>query len=125
MTGEIIDELSLNPSPADDHRQATPLEVWIDKENGFAVALGLWNGQFGLLDPVSMKWKWQIQLDGAIRARATKDNETLWVGTDNGSLYRLTMDGKISGKVDLGASIRTSPLVVEEGEVVAITAAGI
>lgn len=125
ISGDVIGEISWNPSPADDHRQATPLEVRIDKEDGPTFALGLWNGQFGMLNPESMEWEWQVQLDGAIRARSTEDRGSLWIGTDNGSLYRISMDGKIVNKVDLGAPIRTSPLVVEEGSVVVVTGAGI
>jgi len=123
-SGEIKGELSWDPSPADDHRQAAPLIVF-SKENERRAALGLWNGQFGLLDPGSMEWMWTVQLDGAIRARAAKDEEYIWVGTDGGSLYRVSFQGEIVNQVALGASVRTTPLVIESGSVVVVTGAGV
>jgi len=123
-SGEIVSELSWDPSLADDHRQAAPLIVY-GSEHERLVALGLWNGQFGLLDPETMEWVWTVQLDGAVRARAAKDDRNIWVGTDNGSLYRVSMEGEVLNQVDLGAHVRTTPLVIEGDSVIVVTSVGV
>jgi outer membrane protein assembly factor BamB len=119
-SGEVRAELPWDPSPADDHRQASPLLIG----DGEAAAMGLWNGIFGSLDTVTMKWNWTRQLDGAIRARAAFDGAHLWVGADSGFLYRISLDGELLEQLEMTGAVRTTPLPVDGG-VVVVTADGV
>ncbi len=118
-TGKVLKELPWEASNADDHRQGGPRSV------GGGVYLGLWNGDFAAVEPSEMKWLWKTPLDGAVRAVPGYDGDNLWIGTDGGSLYSITTDGRIQRSMDLGVTIRTTPSVLGRDDVALVTADGV
>jgi outer membrane protein assembly factor BamB len=118
-TGKVLKELPWEASNADDHQQGGPRSV------GGGVYLGLWNGDFAAVEPSEMKWLWKTPLDGAVRAVPAYDGDNLWIGTDGGSLYSITTDGRIQRSMDLGITIRTTPSVLGRDDVALVTADGV
>ena len=123
-TGEIQGEIRVETAPTVHNLQAAPPDSKI-RSTGHPVALGLWNRQFGLLDPASMQWLWRVELAGGIRARAAQDDGYFWIGTYAGFLYRISPEGEIQYRLQLGSQVRTVPLVVEKGSVVVVSGTGI
>jgi outer membrane protein assembly factor BamB len=119
-TGEMIGAVQWEPSAADDHRQASP----VGNLNG-RIYLGLWNGDFRELDPVSMKWAWSVTLDGPIRGAPALAQDHLWVGTDGGSLHKVSYDGRILSKIDLGSPVRAAPVLIGDNSLVVVDSDGI
>ncbi len=117
--GSVMGSIGWDAGMADDHRQASPLVL------GGDVVFGLWNGEFGALDPGRLRWRWKISLDGAIRARPAFDGRELWVGTDGGGLYEIGTNGKVIGRVEMGSPIRTTPAVFGEGNLAVVTRDGL
>jgi outer membrane protein assembly factor BamB len=118
-TGKVLKELPWEASNADDHQQGGPRSV------GGGVYLGLWNGDFAAVEPSEMKWLWKTPLDGAVRSVPAYDGDNLWIGTDGGSLYSITTDGRIQRSMDLGITIRTTPSVLGRDDVALVTADGV
>ena len=117
--GAVTGSLGWKAGMADDHQQASPLVL------GGDVVLGLWNGEFGTVDPGQMRWRWKISLDGAIRARPAFDGRELWVGTDGGGLYEIGRKGEVIRRVELGSPVRTTPAVFGEGDLAVVTRDGL
>ena len=118
-SGKVIKELPWEDSNADDHQQGGPRLV------GGRVYLGLWNGDFRAVEPAEMEWLWKIPLDGAVRAVPGYDGDDLWIGTDGGTLYSISTDGRIKRAMDLGITIRTTPAALGKDDVAVVTADGV
>ena len=118
-TGKIVGELQWEGSPADDHRQGAPIMA------GSHLYIGLWNGDLAEVDLVKMDWLWKTRLDGAVRTAPAIDGENLWIGTDGGSLHTLGRDGSIIRSFKTGSPVRTTPAVLGNDDVVAVTGEGI
>jgi len=119
-SGEVLGEVSWEPSPADDHRQASPVEGWAG-----LIYVGLWNGDFRELDPVSMKWTWSVSLNGPVRGAAAIAHDSMWVGTDRGSLYKVSSQGEILKRIELDSPIRAAPVMIGESGLVVVTRNGV
>jgi len=119
-SGSILDTASWGPSMADDHRQASAVGSWRNR-----IYLGLWNGEFRELDPVTMEWTWSLTLDGPIRGAAVLAQDLMWVGTDAGSLYKVSYGGVILDKLDLDSAVRSSPVPIGEGGLMVATWGGV
>jgi hypothetical protein len=120
VSGEILGEASWGPSPADDHRQASPREGWTGR-----IYLGLWNGDFRELDPVTMNWTWSVTLNGPVRGAAAMAHDFMWVGTDGGSLYKVNYTGEILKRIDLDSPVRAAPVMIGESGLAVVTRDGI
>ncbi len=116
---QVVEEARWDPSNEDDHRQAAP----ILREG--VIVQGLWNGKLGALDPDTMEWLWDIQLEGAIRAQPAEDGKSLWVGTDGGFLYEVGPDRQVAIRIQLDSPVRTRPAVHGPGELSVVTRDGI
>ncbi|UCF88980.1 MAG: PQQ-binding-like beta-propeller repeat protein, partial [bacterium] len=120
ISGQVIGEAQWDTSLADDHRQASPVAGWSGR-----LYVGLWNGDFRELDPVTMQWGWSVALDGPVRGAAAPARDALWVGTDEGSLYRVSYAGQILDKVDLKSPVRAAPSLIGEEGIAVVTREGI
>ena len=84
-------------------------------------------------DPNDPRWypgapglaKWVAQSAGAIRTKAAVDvNGTSYVGSDDGYLYSFDSRGSELWSVDLGAPVRSSPILRADGTLVLGTGSG-
>ncbi len=101
-TGRIAWEWEWPSSPQDDHHQASPFQG-----KGDQVILGLWNGEVVSLDAANGQVHWRTSLDGAIRFTAGEVGvDQLLVGTDAGTLFRLSMEGQVLGQEKLPGPVR-------------------
>ena len=119
-SGEILGTVEWDSSMADDHRQASPVGSWTGR-----IYLGLWNGDFRELDPVAMKWTWSVPLDGPVRGAAALARDFMWVGTDGGTLYKVSYEGEVLDKLDLGSPVRAAPVLIGENGLIVVTSDGI
>ncbi|UCG38144.1 MAG: PQQ-binding-like beta-propeller repeat protein, partial [bacterium] len=62
---------------------------------------------------------------GAIRGRPSFDGRDLWVGTDAGTLWMISAEGKVLGSHDLGSPVRSSPAIAGPHGTAVITRDGI
>ena len=124
-SGRLDGYLEWDVSPADDHRQAAPLVLNSETAGESLVIQGLWNGQLGAIDPSGMKWKWFTALEGAIRAKPAFDSRNLWVGTDGGYLYEISLEGEVLTRIPLGSPVRTTPAPLHRGDVAVINRDGV
>ena len=84
-------------------------------------------------DPGDPRWypgapglaKWKAQTSDAIRTRAAVDlNGTSYIGSDDGHLYAYDSEGNQLWSLDTGAPLRSSPVLLQSGELVIGTSAG-
>lgn len=120
VSGEVADEFGWPESPADDHRQSAALLIETDTETSHVV-FGLWTGEVLSMDPSDLSLAWRTQLDGPIRGGAVFDGENLWIGTDAGTLYVVTRNGKISEKITFHSPIRARPSYFGVNDLVVVT----
>ena len=123
--GRIEGELEWAPSPADDHRQASPILIPSSAAGRPMLIQGLWNGELTAIDPENLSWIWRTPLDGPIRSKPVFSDGGMWVGTDAGTLFQVNTAGEILGKVPLGSPVRTTPSILGSGDMVVITRDGI
>ena len=119
-SGEILAAVEWAPSMADDHRQASPVGSWMGQ-----IYMGLWNGDFRELDTAKMEWTWSIPLDGPVRGAAALAQDFLWVGTDAGSLFKVSREGEVLKHLDLGSPVRAAPAFIGEDGLVVVTWDGV
>jgi len=119
-SGEILDRVSWEAPAADDQRQASPMASGEGR-----IYLGFWNGDFRELDPVTMRWTWSVSLDGPVRGAAALAQDFMWVGTDSGSLFKVSYEGEILTRVDLDGAVRVAPVLIGEDGLIVVTSGGI
>ena len=120
ISGEVEGELEWPESPADDHRQAAPL-LLKDEAGTYQVVFGLWNGELASVDPENRDWRWRVLLDGPVRSEPVYDGTHIWTGTDAGTLFSITENGKIKERIVLGSRIRARPAIFDENDIVVST----
>jgi outer membrane protein assembly factor BamB len=123
--GRVEGDLTWDPSPADDHRQASPRLIPSSAFGRPMLIQGLWNGELTAIDPEDLKWLWRTSLDGPIRSMPAYSNESLWVGTDEGTLFEVNFKGEVLGRVPLGSPVRTTPSVFGPGDVAVVSRDGV
>lgn len=123
--GRVVGDLTWDSSPADDHRQASPLLIPPSVTGRAMLIQGLWDGELTAIDPEDLRWLWRTSLDGPIRSMPVYSNGSLLVGTDEGTLFEVNLKGEILGRVSLGSPVRTTPSVLRPGDVVVVSRDGV
>ncbi len=123
--GRVVGDLTWDSSPADDHRQASPLLIPPSVTGRAMLIQGLWDGELTAIDPEDLRWLWRTSLDGPIRSMPVYSNGSLQVGTDEGTLFEVNLKGEILGRVSLGSPVRTTPSVLRPGDVVVVSRDGV
>jgi len=65
---------------------------------------------------------WRAAAGGEVNGGGVSDGETILVGSDDGNIYALSMNGRIRWKQNLGGAVKSSPLII--GDTALVTSYG-
>lgn len=110
--GALLWSREFPASTADDHRQGAPLFY------AGTLYVPSWSGRLYALNPETGRELWQFDAGSPLRAAATADNDRLYLGTGDGSLVALSLQGEEIWRHQSSSALLSPPLVTASGPVV-------
>ncbi|MCK4509018.1 MAG: PQQ-binding-like beta-propeller repeat protein [Desulfuromonadales bacterium] len=108
-SGDVRWRFDYSPSRADDHRQAGLLVI------DDLVLVPAWNGTLFALDAMTGERRWSFSGGQPLRAQPVYDGKNIYLGSGDGTLSALGVDGSLRWQKSLEAPLLRAPAILPQG----------